>query len=414
MENNKNKEIVIPIEYKQLFEDWWREAAVYGGRYSMKSHTIARYLLIRAREKKTRVGCFREFQNSMADSSHKLLSDLINEYGLKDFTVTDNSIVNTINGSDFIFKGLHRNEQGIKSIEGIDIAWVEEAQTVSNTSIEILTPTVRKAGSKIIYTYNRLTENDPVHNRLVTEGRPNTLVLNINYTVADKYGFLPDVIKNEIEDDKKNRPNVYKEKWMGEPQMLESKIYKDWAIVDSIPHEARLERYGLDFGYSNDPTAIVAIYYYNGGYILDEITFKKGLLNKQIADILKGEKEALIIADSAEPKSIDEIKSYGLLIQGADKGKDSIVNGINTVQEQRISVTRRSTNIINEYRNYLWKTDKDGKILNVPEGGFDHSLDAVRYGISSLKKNTSLTEAQQRQEELFMRNFMGMSENSAM
>ena len=235
---------------------------------------------------------------------------------------------------------------------------------------------------------------------------------HIILTYKDNEGLSQEIV-DSIEA-RRNRKGWWQVYGLGQLGEVEGKIYKDWAIVDSIPHEARLERYGLDFGYSNDPTAIVGIYYYNGGYILDEITFKKGLLNKQIADILKGEKEALIIADSAEPKSIDEIKSYGLLIQGADKGKDSIVNGINTVQEQRISVTRRSTNIINEYRNYLWKTDKDGKILNVPEGGFDHSLDAVRYGISSLKKNTSLTEAQQRQEELFMRNFMGMSENSAM
>jgi phage terminase large subunit len=235
---------------------------------------------------------------------------------------------------------------------------------------------------------------------------------HIILTYKDNEGLSQEIV-DSIEA-RRNRKGWWQVYGLGQLGEVEGKIYKDWAIVDSIPHEARLERYGLDFGYSNDPTAIVAIYYYNGGYILDEITFKKGLLNKQIADILKGEKEALIIADSAEPKSIDEIKSYGLLIQGADKGKDSIVNGINTVQEQRISVTRRSTNIINEYRNYLWKTDKDGKVLNVPEGGFNHSLDAIRYGISSLKKNTSLTEAQQRQEELFMRNFMGMSENSAM
>ena len=132
------KIVEIPVEFKQLFESTWREAAVYGGRYSLKSHTIARILLIRARQSKIRVACFREFQNSIADSSHQLLKDLINEYDLNDFQVTQNSIINTINGSDFIFKGLHNNEQSIKSTEGIDIAWVEEAQTVSNTSLEVL------------------------------------------------------------------------------------------------------------------------------------------------------------------------------------------------------------------------------------------------------------------------------------
>lgn len=176
---------------------------------------------------------------------------------------------------------------------------------------------------------------------------------------------------------------------LGELGEVEGKIYKDWAIVEEIPHEARLERYGLDFGYSNDPTAIVAIYYYNGGYILDEITFQKGLSNKQIADILNNQPKALVVADSAEPKSIDEIMSYGVNINPAQKGQGSVNQGIQWVQQQRISMTKRSTNLIKEYRNYLWQTDKDGKILNVPDVGFDHSMDAVRYGMDSLKPRDS-------------------------
>jgi len=209
--------ISIPIEYKRLFDTDWREVAVWGGRYSMKSHSVARVLLIRARQKKIRILCCREFQNSIAESSHQLLSDLIKQYGLNDFEITDKSIVNKITGSDFIFKGLWNNEQSLKSIEGIDIAWVEEAQTITKASLEVLTPTIRKDGSQIIYTYNRLTVSDPVHVRLVEEGRPNTLLINVNYDVADKYGFLPDVIKQEIEDDRLKRPILYKQKWLGEP-----------------------------------------------------------------------------------------------------------------------------------------------------------------------------------------------------
>lgn len=173
---------------------------------------------------------------------------------------------------------------------------------------------------------------------------------------------------------------------LGQLGEVESRIYKDWQIIDEVPHEARLERTGLDFGYSNDPTAIVDIYRYNGGYILDEVTFLKGLSNKQIADILNNkERKGLVVADSAEPKSIDEIASYGVNIIAAQKGRDSVVQGIQYVQDQRISVTKRSTNIIKEYRNYLWQTDKNGKNINVPESGFDHSLDAVRYALGSIR-----------------------------
>ncbi len=243
----------IPIEYQRLFDTDWREAAVYGGRYSLKSHSVARVLLIRAREKKTRIGCFREFQNSIAESSHQLLSDLIKEYKLNDFVVTDKTITNRITGSDFIFKGLWNNEQSIKSIEGIDIAWVEEAQTITKTSLEVLTPTIRKEGSQIIYTYNRLTVSDPVHNRLVEEGRPNTLIINVNYDVAEKYGFLPDVIKKEMEDDKIKRPILYKQKWLGEPYVSPNDLLSLLALTKCLSPETNAQEgrviIGIDTGH---------------------------------------------------------------------------------------------------------------------------------------------------------------------
>lgn len=197
---------------------------------------------------------------------------------------------------------------------------------------------------------------------------------------------LDEAIVRSIEQrrDRKDWWKVYGEGQLGE---VEGKIYKDWQIVDEIPHHARLEGYGLDFGYSNDPTAIIAIYYYDGGYILDEIAYQKGLSNKQIADIiLAQENRTLVVADSAEPKSIDEIKIHGVNITAAEKGPDSVRNGIQLVQEQRVSMTKRSVNLIKDYRNYLWKTDKDGKILNEPEHQFSHSMDAIRYRLVALLK----------------------------
>lgn len=203
-------------------------------------------------------------------------------------------------------------------------------------------------------------------------------------TYRDNEGLSKEIVDSiEQRKDRKGWWLVYGEGQLGE---VEGKIYKDWAILDDLPHHARLERYGLDFGYSNDPSSIVAIYYYDGGYILDEITFLKGLSNKQLADTLLNQQQGLVIADSAEPKSIDEIKSYGVNIIPAEKGPDSVAHGIQLVQDQRISVTKRSTHIIKEYRNYLWETDKDGKILNVPEHTFSHSMDAIRYALTSLIK----------------------------
>ncbi len=199
---------------------------------------------------------------------------------------------------------------------------------------------------------------------------------------------LDQSIVDEIERRKGNKQwwLVYGLGLLGES---EGRIFTGWEIIDSIPHEARLVRYGLDFGYSNDPTAIVAIYYYNGGYILDEITYQKGLSNKQISDILLNQDKAMVMADSAEPKSIDELKLYGVNIYPTVKGKDSVVQGIQYVQDQRISITKRSVNGIKEYRNYLWMEDKDGVIINKPIDMWNHFMDATRYGFESLrpKKN---------------------------
>jgi len=146
-----------------------------------------------------------------------------------------------------------------------------------------------------------------------------------------------------------------------------------------------LERYGLDFGYSNDPTAIVAIHYLDGGYVLDEVLYRLRMANREIADLLSTLPHSLVVADSAEPKSIDEIKTHGINIVPATKGQGSVLQGIQYVQDQRISVTKQSVNLIKEYRNYLWQTDKDGKIINEPQEFMNHCMDAVRYGFDKFK-----------------------------
>jgi len=206
-------------------------------------------------------------------------------------------------------------------------------------------------------------------------------------TYKDNEGLAESIV-GAIEARRGNKSwwRVYGEGQLGD---VEGKIYRDWTLIDDIPHEARLERRGLDFGYSNDPTAIVDVYYYNGGYILDEIAYQKGLTNKQIADIIINLPVSLTIADSAEPKSIDEIKSYGINILPAIKGRDSVVQGIQYVQSQRISVTKRSINLMKEYRNYLWETDRDGKIINEPIGIFNHFMDAIRYAFDGLRERTA-------------------------
>lgn len=257
-----------------------------------------------------------------------------------------------------------------------DILFVNEA---NNISYETYTQLEVRTKSVIWLDWNPVTEF-----WWYTEVWGKQDVDFVTLTYKDNEALHPSIVAAiEARRPNKNWWRVYGEGQLGE---IEGKIYSGWEIVSEIPHEARLVRYGLDFGYTNDPTAIIAIFEYNSGFILDEIAYSTGLKNREIGDILKSVDPALVIADSAEPKSIDEIREMGINILPSQKGKDSVVQGIQFVQDQRISVTSRSLNVIKEYRNYLWMTDKDGKRLNVPEGGFEHCMDAIRYGLSGYKK----------------------------
>lgn len=192
--------------------------------------------------------------------------------------------------------------------------------------------------------------------------------------------------RDELESHKHNE-NWWKVYGLGELGEVEGRIYKDWQIIDEIPHEARIERLGLDFGYASDPAVLVAIYYYNGGYIVDELIHQSHLSNRKIADYIKSSalNNVLCVADSAEPKSIAEMQEYGIQIIGAQKGPGSRNQGIQFVQDQRISMTKKSTNVINSYRNYMWKTNREGEIIDIPDHTYSDAMDSLRYGLESLR-----------------------------
>lgn len=197
---------------------------------------------------------------------------------------------------------------------------------------------------------------------------------------------LDEIAVAEIESHKHNKAwwQVYGLGQLGE---IEGRIYTGWQVIDEIPHEARLERRGLDFGYAADELGLVDIYYYNGGYILDEQLYIKNMSNPTLAIHLKNMEHAdtLVVADSAEPKSIDELKSNGVMVVPCTKGPGSLNRSIKHVQSQRISVTRRSYNLLKEYRKYMWKFDKNDVNMGVPEDRQkDHLLDAARYGLEAL------------------------------
>lgn len=188
---------------------------------------------------------------------------------------------------------------------------------------------------------------------------------------------------------------------LGKLGKTKTRIYPAWEQIDDVPEEARLKVKGLDFGYANDPTALIDIYEWNGGYILDEQLYEKGLMNNQIAKAI-GRKTVITIGDSAEPKSVAEIAMHGVNIIGSKKGKGSVSQGIDAVKSKKIYVTKRSLNIIKENRNYIYVTDKDGNITNEPRDLFNHAMDAVRYAIAFLNP---VVEKDPDEEELQMHEY---------
>ncbi len=214
----------------------------------------------------------------------------------------------------------------------------------------------------------------------------------VTLTYKDNEALEPEIIKSL--ETRKNRKNWWLVYGLGQLGEIEGKIYKDWQIITEIPHEAELIRTGMDFGYYADPSTAVDIYKYNGGYIWDEVFYERELVeNKRIAEILKSKpRKALVKADRTQSRSIDEIASYGVMIVPSAGGSGSVEAGIAFIQGQRISITQKSVNIIKEYRNYLWKVDKDGKVINVPEHSYSHTMDAGRYGMEDLYLETEETE----------------------
>lgn len=264
-----------------------------------------------------------------------------------------------------------------------DILFINEANSVPYPTFRELY--LRTRGVTIL-DYNPISEFW-VHDELIPHTEHDFLILTykdneaLDQTTIDKIEAL------------RRDENLWKVYGLGQVGSKEGQVYPEWPQIDTVPKEARLERRGLDYGYTNNPTAIVAVYKWNDALIFDEEEYRTGLQNQQIGDKLLSltEPDTLIVPDSAEPKSNDELANRGLNISPAVKGPGSVNFGIDTVKQQKVYVTKRSTNIIKENRNYRWKQDKDGKNLNAPQPLFDHAMDAIRYAVSDMVAQPELT-----------------------
>jgi phage terminase large subunit len=207
----------------------------------------------------------------------------------------------------------------------------------------------------------------------------------ITLTYKDAINALDQNTVDRIEAHRNNKMwwQVYGLGQLGE---IEGRVYTGWKWIDDIPHEARLVKRGLDFGYTNDPTGILAIYEYNGGFIFDEECYQYGMSNRAIADQINSlpDSKMLVIADSSEPKSIDELRLYGINVLAANKGPGSINQGISFLQGQRVSATKRSINLKKEYERYIWLKDRlTDNFTNEAPDIDNHLLDPARYALES-------------------------------
>jgi phage terminase large subunit len=383
----------FPPKFRPLFRPS-RYKVAKGGRGGAKSWNIARALLIMAVDHYERIICTREFQNSIKESVHKLLVNQIAVMGLPGYKVTDKTISNWITGSEFIFAGLRTNPTKIKSIEGATKAWVEEAQTVSDNSWEILIPTVREEDSEIWMSLNPDEEDDPTSKRFVVSQPPGTIVIDVGW---QDNPWLPKVLREEKDYLYRVDPDTADHVWGGKfrksshAQIFRNKyVIEDFTpIITGFPNQLwEGPFFGLDFGFSDDPLFGTCSWIHDHKLYISHEAYGKHVENNDIGPLLRRElpdvANHVIRADNSRPETISHVKKEGgLNIIACDKWKGSVEDGIAYLRSfEKIVMHTRCEHMHDEAKYYRYKTDPlDEKVvLTTILDAWNHGWDSIRYG----------------------------------
>ena len=370
-----------------------RNKVLYGGRGGSKSWTVARVLLAKGAEQPLRILCVREIQNSIADSVHKLLSDQAEAMGYP-YVVTDNEIYHP-NGTSFIFAGLHRNITRIKSYEGVDICWVEEAERVSKKSWDTLLPTIRKAGSEIWVTFNPDLATDPAYQMFVAEPIPDTWTHKVN---GSDNPWFPDDLKKLRAHAYATDPDAADNIWGGEPRQDSQAqiLHGKWVIQEFEPEEHWSGPYfGGDFGFAQDPSALIKCWVdgSTNRLLLEYESYQVGLETDHMPERwqrdVPGSEEHTVRADSARPETISYLKRHGYPhIVGVAKWDGSVKDGIAHLRSySKIVIHPRCKGAVAEAKHYSYKVDeRSGDILPIVVDKHNHVWDATRYALAPLIK----------------------------
>jgi phage terminase large subunit len=393
--------------YKPLFTEHPRYFILMGGRGAGRSTVASQYANAKLiAPEYFRCAIMRYILGDIRNSIFREITDRAEENGIDDkLKVRDMNIeygLNSINAVGFR-KSSGDQKSKLKSLASYNCVIIEEADEIPEEDFMQLDDSLRtiKGDITIILLLNPPAKDHWILTRwfdLEDSGVPGFYVPKLKSEIKDTVAIMADYHSNEqniapasieqYENYKITKPSHYYNMIKGYvPETVQGLIYPKMTIIDEIPPEARLKRRGLDYGYTNDPTAIIDIYVWNNAFIWDEIFYQRGASNKDIADVIKMQPEqVLLIPDSSEPKSNDELKSYGVSLVPAQKGQGSVNQGIQYVQDQTVYITRRSINLIKERDNYAWMIDKKtGETINTPIDMWNHAMDAGRYGMESLK-----------------------------
>lgn len=381
----------VPKKLLPIFKSKKRNMVLYGGRGGAKSWAAAIFLITKAlKEKNSTILCTREIQNTIDDSVLSVLTSTIERLKLSHLFDIQKNKINCVNGSRFIFKGLTRNISGVKSMEGINYCWVEEAQSISRDSIDILWPTVRVENSQFIVTFNPDQETDPIYERFVIKNRDDTLLININYPDNP---FFPDVLRDDMEWDKENDYDKYLHVWEGHcKNITDACIFKNKFTVTSFEAPENVNfYYGADWGFSNDPACIIRCFIHDDCLWIDQEAGGVGVeIDElpQLWDNIDGVREHKVIADSQRPDTISHMNNKGFNVVKTRKtkgatGKGYIEDGISFMRSfKMIYVHERCKNTTYEFKTYSYKQDRlTNEILPIIIDANNHYIDSIRYAI---------------------------------
>lgn len=384
-------DIPLPEVFTPLLEPA-RYKGAYGGRGSGKSHFFGDQLIEDSlRQPGLRTVCVREFQVSLEQSVKRLLEDKIKAYDLHTEFRVLNTCIETPGDGLVIFQGMQaHNAESIKSLEGYDRAWVEEASNLSQRSLDLLRPTIRKPGSELWFSWNPDKATDPIDQFLRNTPPPSAVVVRANYRDNP---FLPEVLRKEMEWDRQRDPEKYAHVWLGEYQRnSEARVFKNWRVAEFESPADGSYLYGGDWGYSVDPSVLVRCRPEGRKLFIDYEAYRIGVEIDHLGalfDTVPGAREWTITADSARPETISYLNRHGFpRMVAAVKGKDSVKEGVIFLQNYDIIIHPRCTHTIDEFTMYSFKVDKlTGMVTPILEDKKNHVIDSVRYAVEKLRAN---------------------------